>query len=316
MFADSGLAPEQRAGNVHLVSGAERRWRPDGPLDVVATVASHRRGTGDPTFRITGGRLWRAIRTPDGPGALSIAMVSGVVQAKAYGPGAGWLLDRLPDLLGGADNGTRHFRPTHPFLKQAAKQLQAVRIGRSNRVFEALVPAVLEQKVVGSEARRAYRILVRKFGERAPGPHPDLFVPPDPAGWRRIPSWDWHRAGVEAVRARTIITAAEIADCLEEVDSAETDRRLRTISGIGVWTSAEVRQRALGDPDAVSVGDFHLARMVGWTLVGKIVDDAGMLRLLEPYSGHRFRATRLVELAGSRPPGRGPRVAPRDYRRF
>jgi len=293
----------------------ERTWRPDGPLDVARTLAPHRRGTGDPTFRAGDGAIWRASRTPDGPGSLCVKMRAGVVHATGYGPGGQWLLDRLPDLLGGADDGAR-FRPAHPFLRTAADALRAVRLGRTARVFEALVPAVLEQKVVGIEARRAWRLLVRRFGDRAPGPHPDLFVPPAPAGWRRIPSWDWHRAGVEAVRAETIIAAAAGADRLEDQPPAEIDRRLRSIRGIGVWTSAEVRQRSHGDPDAVSVGDFHLARMVGWTLAGRIVDDDGMLRLLEPYAGDRFRATRLVELAGSRPPARGPKVAARDYRRF
>jgi 3-methyladenine DNA glycosylase/8-oxoguanine DNA glycosylase len=244
---------------------------------------------------------------------LRAIAAEGAIEAQGYGAGAQWLLDRVPELLGSADD-RADFEPQHPFLRRAAHLLQAVRIGRTGRVFEALVPAVLEQKVVGSEARRAWRLLVRKFGEPAPGPAPDLHVPPEPRDWRRIPSWEWHRAGVEAVRARTIIAAAEVADRLEGQDPGETDRRLRTIRGVGVWTSAEVRQRALGDPDAVSVGDFHLARLVGWTLAGRVVDDAGMLELLEPYAGQRYRAVRLIELAGAHPPARGPRMAPRDYR--
>ena len=97
---------------------------------------------------------------------------------------------------------------------------------------------------------------------------------------------------------------------------AEADRRLRSIPGIGVWTSAEIRQRACGDADAVSVGDYNLPSLVGWTLVGRRTDDAGMLELLAPYAGHRHRVTRLVELRGSAPPRRGPRVPIRDYRAF
>ena len=86
--------------------------------------------------------------------------------------------------------------------------------------------------------------------------------------------------------------------------------------GIGPWTSAEIRQRAAGDPDAVSVGDYHLPRAVGWTLAGRITDDAGMLELLAPYAGHRYRVTRLIELSGGHPPRRGPRMPVRDYRAF
>ena len=144
-------------------------------------------------------------------------------------------------------------------------------------------------------------------------------VCPAPRIWCRIPSWEWHRAGVEGVRARTIIGAAEVAGRLEEIvamPSAAADRRLRSLPGIGVWTSAEVRQRACGDADAVSVGDYHLPSAVGWTLAGRVVDDAGMLELLAPYAGHRHRAARLVELGGTRPPRRGPRMSVRDYRAF
>jgi 3-methyladenine DNA glycosylase/8-oxoguanine DNA glycosylase len=97
---------------------------------------------------------------------------------------------------------------------------------------------------------------------------------------------------------------------------AEADRRLQAVPGIGPWTSAEIRQRACGDADAVSVGDYHLPAVVGWALAGRVTDDAGMLELLAPYAGHRHRVTRLVELSGLRPPRRGPRLAPRDYRAF
>ena len=103
---------------------------------------------------------------------------------------------------------------------------------------------------------------------------------PPPETWARIPSWEWHKAGVEGVRARTIVTAAAVAARLERIldlDPAEADRRLISIPGIGPWTSAEIRQRAMGDPDAVSVGDYHLPRAVGWTLARRITDDEGML---------------------------------------
>jgi 3-methyladenine DNA glycosylase/8-oxoguanine DNA glycosylase len=195
-----------------------------------------------------------------------------------------------------------------------------MRVGRTGRVLEALVPAVLEQKVVGAEARRAWRFLLLKYGTTAPGPAPaGMRVFPAPPAWARIPSWDWHRAGVEGVRVRTIAAAAAAAARLEEIAGlgpAEAGERLRSLPGIGPWTSAEVRQRASGDPDAVSVGDYNLPRAVGWTLAGRITDDDGMLELLAPYAGHRYRVTRLVELGGRIPPRRGPRLPVRDYRAF
>jgi 3-methyladenine DNA glycosylase/8-oxoguanine DNA glycosylase len=242
-----------------------------------------------------------------------------VVRAAAWGPGAAWLLQELPGMLG-ADDDRAGFDPAHPVLRELSVRYQGVRVGRSGRVLEALVPAVLEQKVVGVEARRAWRYLLLKFGGPAPGPAPaGMRVCPPPRIWCRIPSWEWHRAGVEGVRARTIIGAAEVAGRLEEIvtmTSGAADRRLRSLPGIGVWTSAEVRQRACGDADAVSVGDYHLPSAVGWALAGRVVDDAGMLELLAPYAGHRHRAARLVELGGIHPPRRGPRMSVRDYRSF
>jgi 3-methyladenine DNA glycosylase/8-oxoguanine DNA glycosylase len=235
----------------------------------------------------------------------------------AWGPGAAWVLASLPALLG-ADDDRTGFQPAHPLLAEMDRRHPHLRIGRSGRVFEALVPAVLEQKVVGAEARRAWRTLMLRYGEPPPGPAPrGMRVFPPPRTWARIPSWAWHRAGVEGVRARTVIGAAHVAERLEEIAGmtpAEADLRLRSLPGIGPWTSAETRQRACGDADAVSVGDVHLPGAVGWALAGRVVDDAGMLELLAPYPGHRHRAARLVVLSGRRPPRRGPRLAPRDYR--
>ncbi len=305
--------------------GASREWLAPFAVDLALTLSVHRRGPADPAYRVDAtGAVWRTSLTPEGPGTLRIRSrrpsgTGTLVTAQAWGPGAAWLLDRLPAQLG-ADDDPTGFTPGHPVLADLALRYSGLRIGRTSRVFEALVPAVLEQKVVGREAHRAWRILLRKFGEPAPGPAPDgMRVFPAPRVWARIPSWDWHRAGVEGVRARTIISAAGVASRLEEVldlDPAEADGRLRSLPGIGVWTSAEIRQRAAGDPDAVSVGDYHLPRAVGWTLARQLTDDAGMLELLAPYAGHRYRVTRLIELGGSEPPRRGPHLPVRDYRAF
>ncbi|MGW5261126.1 DNA-3-methyladenine glycosylase family protein [Microbispora sp. NPDC004025] len=316
----------------------ERRWRPSAPLDVVLTLSPHRRGGGDPAWRRTpDGSIWRTSRTPEGPGTLRVTVSGDEVRGQAWGPGAGWLLETLPSLLGADDDVagfaamlarlTRSHDPRHAraaaFVAGLAGRAAGLRIGRSLRVFEALAPAVLEQKVVGREAWRAWRFLLRRYGEPAPGPAPEgMYVIPPPEVWRAIPSWDWHRAGAEAVRARTIVNAARHAEKLERTTTttaeapAEADRLLRALPGIGVWTSAEVRQRSHGDPDAPSVGDFHLPGIVGYALTGRKTDDNGMLELLEPFRGHRHRVVRLIELSGVRPPARGPRMAPRDYRAF
>ena len=301
-----------------------REWSPPYPVDVRLILSVHRRGARDPAFRLDeAGAVWRTAASPDGPGTLRVsARPAGHgtrVTATAWGPGAGWLLETLPSQLGEQDD-QAGFAPVHPVLREMAGRHLGARVGRSGRVLEALVPAVLEQKVVGAEARRAWHYLLRRFGQPAPGPAPaGMRVFPDARTWAQIPSWEWHRAGVEVVRARTVAGAASAAGRLEEIGSmtaAEADRRLRSLPGVGPWTSAEVRQRACGDADAVSVGDYNLPAAVGWALAGRAVDDAGMLELLAPYAGHRYRATRLVELSGARPPRRGPRLALREYRNF
>jgi len=307
-----------------------REWLAPFTVNALSVLSAHRRGYGDPAFATDqAGAIWRACRTPDGPATVRVTARRGsapggptLVDATAWGPGAAWLLETVPALVG-ADDRPEDFVPVHPVLQAAARRHASVRIGRSCLVMEALVPAVLEQKVVGKEATRGWRILLRRFGEPAPGPAPagttGLRVPPAPATWASIPSWDWHLAGVEAVKARVIATAARVAGRLEEItamSSGEADRRLRAIPGIGPWTSAEVRQRACGDADAVSVGDYHLPSIVGWALAGRPVDDEEMLELLAPYPGHRHRASVLAGLTGAAPGRRSPRLAVRDYRAF
>src|SRR6516165_1476067 len=346
-------APPAGAPVPPLTGALTRRWRPTFPLDWSRTLAVHRRGRGDPAYVVDAyGAAWRTSLTPYGPATMRVHAVPAgaeghavprgepgstvlggeaegalprgedgrlTVCASAWGPGAAWLLGTLPGLLGAADDPSG-FEPVHPLLQEMSRRHHALRIGRSDRVFEALIPAVLEQKVVGAEAKRAWRLVLLRFCHQAPGPAPPgMRVCPPPRTWVRIPSWEWHRAGVELVRARTIIGAARVAGRLEEITAmtpGEADRRLQTLPGIGPWTSAEIRQRAIGDPDALSVGDYHLPSIVGWALIRQKVDDAGMCELLAPYAGHRYRAAWLLEMSGQGPPRHGPRNPPRDYRRI
>lgn len=308
------------------MSGRRRDWRPGRPVDLAATLGPFQRGYGDPTMRWDSAAVWRASLTPDGAATLRLAVEGGpdadepVVRAEAWGPGAAWALESVPELLGVRDEvaGFAGFGHRHPLLQHVAARHRGLRVPRCGRVLEVLVPAVLEQKVTGAEAHRSWREVVRRFGEPAPGPvPPGLTVPPGEPVWAGLTSWQWHLAGVDEKRWRTIRAAAQAASRLEETlgfGPAEADRRLQAVPGVGPWTSAEVRQRAHGDADAVSVGDYNLPALVGLALAGAPADDAGMLALLEAWPGHRHRVTRLVELAPVRVPRRAPRLAPRDYR--
>ena len=295
-------------------------WSPRRPVDIRATLGPLVRGRGDPTNRITtDGRFWRTCRTPAGPATLALQQKAGTVHASAWGVGAEWAIASVPDLLGARDD-VSTFAPAHPLLREVSAAHPGMRVPRTGLVFESLVPAVLEQKVTGIEARRSWRELLWRFGDPAPGPAPKgMRVPPNPFTWSRIPSWEWHRAGVDGKRSATVVQAARVAGRLEEtvtMSSADALDRLRAVPGVGVWTAAETAQRALGDADAVSVGDLHIPRLVGWALAGRPVDDDGMLELLAPYAPHRHRVVRLVEMSGARSPRFAPRYAPSDFRRL
>ena len=298
---------------------AQTTWRPQVPVDLHRTLAPLSRGGGDPTHRVgADGALWRTSLMATG--AVTVRLVQRGLQevhAQAWGPGGPELVGGLPDLLGGRDLAD-DFEPRHPLLAETARRVPGLRIPRTGRVVEALVPAVLEQKVTGRQARAAFRRLVLRFGTPAPGPAPEgMRVPPSAEVWRHVPSWEWHRAGVDPQRSRTICLAMRCAPRLEQavgMAPADAALRLSSVPGIGVWTVAEIAQRALGDSDALSVGDFHLSQNVGWALVGRPLDDDGMVELLEPWRPHRYRVVRLLECSGVGKPRFGPRLTIQDHR--
>lgn len=299
-----------------------RSWTPPPTYDLRRHLAVLQRGPYDATCRIEGGSVWRGTRTPEGAATLHLAADgAGAVRAEAWGPGADWALHQLPALLGAEDDHAA-FVAHHPPVREAHRRNPGLRLARTGLVLESLIPSVLEQKVTAQEAYRAWRLLVRRFGDRAPGPREDLYVMPEPRGWCLIPSWEWHRAGVDGKRSATVVRAAQRARRLEEATAMDGDaalRRLQAIPGIGPWTAAEALQRSNGAPDAVTVGDLHLPRIVGYALTGRRgTDDAGMLELLAPYAeqGQRHRATRLALLTGLRPGRRAPRYSPRDIARL
>jgi 3-methyladenine DNA glycosylase/8-oxoguanine DNA glycosylase len=291
-------------------------------------LSAFRHGGADPTARRSAdGAFWRAARTPAGPVTLRLVAAGMTVTGQAWGPGAAWQLAALPALVGCEDD-LSTFDPGR--LSLLARRFEGPRLGRTGLVWDSLLPAVLEQKVTGMQAFASYRRLVRRFGEPAPGPGGalGLTVPPPSDVWLTVPGHDFHQAGVGPQRRDAIRAAAVLGGGLDSLGiaddgfpagvaaSARLDQALRSVPGIGVWTSAEVRQRVLGDPDAVSVGDAHIPHIVGAGLAGRRVDDAGMLELLAPWRGHRHRVTVLLAMGGPRPERFGPRYAPIDFRAF
>ncbi len=225
---------------------------------------------------------------------------------------------QAPDLCGASDDLDGFDPSPHPLVAATHHRHPGLRLSRTDLVFDALAGAIFEQKVTALQAFGAWRRIVTWHGERAPGPTPlPMFAPPSIDGWRRIPSWDWHRAGLEPPQSRTVVRAAERGRSLVAALAARPDERdavLTSLPGVGPWTAAETRIRAFGDPDAVSVGDYHLAHEVGHALAGHRTDDEGMLALLAPWAGHRQRVIRLLALSGVHEQRRGPRLHPEDHR--
>lgn len=284
-----------------------------GPLDLRRTLAPLGRGPGDRTIRFSAERAWWATRNPDGAVTLGLAQAGDEIRAEAWGPGAERALAGVPALLGLLDE-PADLSHGHPTIIGLARRFPGVRIPRTGAVLESLVPAILEQKVIGEEARRALFDLRRVHGEPAPGP-PELGLrlPPTPATLAVLPYYAWHPFGVERRRAELIRRVASRAAWFEAIIDLPLPgayARLTAVPGIGPWTAAEVGVRALGDVDAVSVGDFHLPNLVAFALAGEPRGtDARMLELLEPYRGHRAVVIRLLELSGIKAPRYGPRLS-------
>lgn len=295
-------------------------YTPPHPLSLRLTLSPLSRGPHDPTFRWHESGAWRTLLTPEGAATLHLSERGAWIEATAWGDGAQWAIATVPELLGAGDVLDGFDVSANQFLREANHRLPGLRLLRTGLVLEAIIAAIIEQKVTTKEARRAWNQLVRAYGEVAPGPAPEgMRVVPTAHEWRLIPSWAWHSAGVDPQRSRTAIAAASVAAGLERTTTlgrggAQVLAKLRTVYGVGAWTAAETAQRSHGDPDSVSIGDYHLPAIVGWALIGKPVDDDGMLELLSPWPGHRQRVMRLIGASGFSPPRFGPRMTIQDHR--
>jgi 3-methyladenine DNA glycosylase/8-oxoguanine DNA glycosylase len=316
---------------------AQAAWTPRGPYSLRQSLGILQRGARDPATRVTENGAWLCFHTPIGPVTLLATRTAGIdadVVLRAWGPGAAHAVERGLHLLGAYDDWSAFDAAEtrvllHPIVLRSRKSNPGLRFPSTGRIFDALFPAILEQKVTVIEANYAWRHLCLAVGDVPPGPAPEgMRLPPTPAEVRSLQPWQWHQARVDSKRSATARRAAAAANALERWALMDLGARrenamgtgtlhaaLESIPGVGPWSIAEVLQRTHGAADHVSVGDFHLAAFVGQVLTGRRVDDAGMLELLAPFTGHRQRVVRLIGLSGQRKQAFGPRLAPMDHRR-
>ncbi|MEO6652945.1 MAG: DNA-3-methyladenine glycosylase 2 family protein [Ilumatobacteraceae bacterium] len=287
----------------------------ESPRSLRRTLGIYRTGRRDPTTRLTDGRFLRGSLTPDGPGTLLLRWAADPVppataglSADAWGPGAGWLLDRV-DLITGAADRSGVFDAAHPTVERSLRLFRGTRIAASGDLYHQLLPTIIGQRITGGEAVRQWAALCWALGEPAPGPTEivgDLRLPPSPASLHRRPAWWFHPLGIETKRARPLTEVARHADKLwrwAEAGAPTTAEKLALLPGVGAWTIGSVLGPALGDPDAVPTGDYHFPNVVAYALAGEArADDDRMLELLEPYRGQRGRVLwALVSIAGAAP---------------
>jgi 3-methyladenine DNA glycosylase/8-oxoguanine DNA glycosylase len=288
----------------HTLSSAE-------PIDVGLTFGPLVRGGRDLSSMLSRDEWAHALHSPAGPVTLRVRVrrADATVTFDAWGPGREWAMERAPAIVG-ADDRPQSFRTSNALVATLHRRLAGLRVIRLGTVYDVALATTIEQRVTTLEARRSWHALVRRYGERAPGPH-DLVLPPSADVVARLPDWEWRRIGVEGRRASTMRNIARDASGLDRaaaVADATLENRLLGTRGVGPWTGAHVMHVVAGDADAVPVGDWHLPRHVGFALAGEPrADDARMLELLEPFRPHRARVWRLL-VAGTRPP---PRRAPR-----
>ncbi len=281
----------------------------------MATLAPLWQGPGDPQMRLGPTVVERAFRLASGPVSMRLELDGpGRIRAQAWGSAAAEALDLVPALVGERDD-PAPLVARHAIVRELQRRLPGLRLTSGAPIMDTLVLSILAQKITSLEARRSYRALIRVHGVDAPGPL-GLRLPPPPEKLAHMPYWAYHPLNVERRRADTIRAAAAVAGRLASIDTllpSERLSRLQELPGVGPWTAAEATRLSFGDPDAVSVGDFHIPRLVCRALAGEPKGrDERMLELLEPYRGQRARVVLLLENSHMHAPRRAPRMPARS----
>jgi len=285
--------------------------RPPQPFDLRLSLRAAGIGSFDAT-----GAAWYVTTTTHGAATARLESAGEDVRAELWGSGADALLAALPRVLGFDDTAASPPKGGG-LIADLARRSRGLRLGSTGNVHEVIVPTILGQLVTTREARAGHRRMMRALGDRAPGEHPGLFVPPTPDRLASLGYEDLHTYGIERKRAQVVIEASRRASRLEEIIAMEPEvarRRLLAVRGVGPWTAETVMGVAYGDRNAVPPGDHNLPHMVAWALAGEDrASDDRMFELLEPYRPERRRAVVLIKQSGIHAPRYGPKTPVRRH---
>ena len=286
------------------------------PLDLGATLGPMRRGSGRPDLPVRRARPGGGCGARPAPRRARRRCGSRSAPPTARSPATAWGAGRGLGARRAAGAARRRRRPepaSSPRAPGAARHLAGH--GRAGGCrgpagcWRRCVPAVLEQKVTGREAWRAWRSLVRRYGEPAPGP----------GGCRRTACAS-PRTPRPGAAGAVLGLAPRRRRPVPVPDPRHRRRPRRPARGAGRPAAGRGRDAAL----RTAAGHRRLdrgrgrparprrrRRRVGRRLPPGRRWSAGrwsasrstttrMLELLEPYRGHRYRAVRMIELSGLR----------------
>ena len=177
-----------------------------------------------------------------------------------------------------------------PVLRRGVRRHPGIRVPGHVDGDEVAIRAVLGQQVSVAAATRLAAVLTERYGEA---------ITTSGSLCRRFPAaavlakLDPEELPMPRARGRTLVElCSALANGTVRLDAAadrdEVATSLRSIKGIGPWTVAYVRMRAMGDPDAFLPGDLALRRAL--EQLGRPSDERGATDVAQAWRPYRSYA--------------------------
>jgi endonuclease III len=259
------------------------------PLDVNATFGVHCFGKYDATAFSNKGHFTKCFSVEGGVCVVRVDQVGRGVQVTVEGTGESLVRQALERSLAKND-GHDTFVPKHPLIAKLHMRLSGMRIIEVPWAFDVACQTVLGQRVTAEDAMREFRRIAERYGTK----YQDLVAFPPASLVATMPTWQLEQLGIDPKRARAMVALArEVVRRPGFWASPLLPKVLASIRGIGPWTIGNIMGFAMGDPDALVLGDLHLPHVVTWALAEEPRgSDERMVELLQPFAGQRL--TRLL----------------------